>query len=211
MGRFMRSEHGESARMHWTRRKGKNLHVSKTLSVCTQVWAFCTAHPHLQRDCKAKSYYTSANKSTHPVSSFQDYGIWLSLILSACLDMDAVKERVLAPGKAGLKKLAGKTLAHMQRYKLHCFFLSTITLTLDYYSHVNYKNTHHSHYIDQYSFIFFLLNNGLCISIIFEYFRLWNIKAKSCTLYQMIRSWLQYMSLEIHLFPRGSAGRVFLK
>ncbi|KAK2834443.1 hypothetical protein Q7C36_015144 [Tachysurus vachellii] len=29
--------------------------------------------------------------------------------------MDAVKERVLAPGKAGLKNLAGKTLAHMQR------------------------------------------------------------------------------------------------
>ncbi|KAK3558882.1 hypothetical protein QTP86_032147 [Hemibagrus guttatus] len=29
--------------------------------------------------------------------------------------MDSVKERVLAPGKAGLKNLAGKTLAHIQR------------------------------------------------------------------------------------------------
>ncbi|KAF7702137.1 vesicular glutamate transporter 2.2 [Silurus meridionalis] len=29
--------------------------------------------------------------------------------------MDTVKERVLAPGKTGLKNLAGKTLAHMQR------------------------------------------------------------------------------------------------
>ncbi|XP_062858042.1 vesicular glutamate transporter 2.2 isoform X2 [Trichomycterus rosablanca] len=29
--------------------------------------------------------------------------------------MDTVKERVLAPGKAGLKNVAGKTLAHMQR------------------------------------------------------------------------------------------------
>lgn len=33
--------------------------------------------------------------------------------------MDTVKERVLAPGKAGLKNLAGKTLAHMQRYNFY--------------------------------------------------------------------------------------------
>lgn len=35
--------------------------------------------------------------------------------------MDAVKERVLAPGKAGLKNLAGKTLAHMQRYNFSLY------------------------------------------------------------------------------------------
>lgn len=29
--------------------------------------------------------------------------------------MDTVKERVFVPGKEGLKNLAGKTLAHMQR------------------------------------------------------------------------------------------------
>lgn len=63
---------------------------------------------------------------TNPVIPFQDYGIWLSLILAAALDMDAVKERVLVPGKAGLKNLAGKSLAQIQRYNFYLhknFFL----------------------------------------------------------------------------------------
>lgn len=46
---------------------------------------------------------------------FEDYGISLSVILTACLDMDFVKKRVLVQGKAGLKNLAGKTLSQMQR------------------------------------------------------------------------------------------------
>lgn len=47
--------------------------------------------------------------------------------------MDSVKERVLAPGKAGLKNLAGKTLAQMQRYNFYLhkmFFLPVIILIL---------------------------------------------------------------------------------
>ncbi|TSM52273.1 Vesicular glutamate transporter 2.2 [Bagarius yarrelli] len=49
------------------------------------------------------------------VKEDKDYGILLSLIVSLRLDMETVKERVLVPGKAGLKNLAGKTLSHMQR------------------------------------------------------------------------------------------------
>lgn len=67
--------------------------------------------------------------------------------------MDTVKERVFAPGKAGLKNVAGKTLAHMQRYsymqKLHLhpnknilFFLMEIILR-----DIS-KQTHNSQLID---------------------------------------------------------------
>lgn len=47
--------------------------------------------------------------------------------------MDSVNKRVLAPGKAGLKNLAGKTLAQMQRYNFYLhkmFFLPVIILIL---------------------------------------------------------------------------------
>lgn len=69
--------------------------------------------------------------------------------------MDSVKERVLAPGKAGLKNLAGKTLAQMQRYNFYLhkmFFLPVIILILANwnYVNVNQKNTHAiTHYADR--------------------------------------------------------------